>query len=180
MKPLIFPLLAITLLLSACADPGVVQVSPGTYQISRGSAAGAFANTAMLKANVIREANSFAEKQGKVAVPISINENRPSVGFPTCDVTFVVMSQREYERQKEAQAQDWTSLTPAQRAEYTLRSGEIDQRDRAVASEERQSANSAASASFRDSLNRSSYDRRTRALQEPVDVNLNGQIKISH
>lgn len=179
MKPSILPLLSIAILLCACANPGVVQVSPGTYQISRSSAAGAFANTAMLKANVIRDANSFAEKQSKVAVPISINENRPGVGFPTCEVTFAVMSLQEYERQKHALQRDWNSLTPAQRAEYTIRSGEIAQRDRAIASGERQSAHAAASASFNNSLSRSSYDQRTRALQEPVDVNVNGRIKIS-
>ena len=176
MKPLILPLLAVTLLLSGCANPGVVQISPDTFQISRSSAAGAFANTSMLKAKVIREANLFAQKQGKVAVPLSINENRPSVGFPSCDVTFAVMSQQEYERQKQTRQREWSALTPAQRAEYTLRSEEIAQRDRAVASGERQSANAAASASLGNALNRSSYDQRTRALQQPVDVNVRGNM----
>ena len=176
MKSSILTLVAAAFALAGCANPGVVQISPDTYQISRSSAAGAFANTSMLKAKVIREANQFAQKQGGVAVPLSINENRPPVGFPSCDVTFAVMSRQEYDRQKQTRQKEWSALTPAQRAEYALRSEEIAQRDRAAASTERQAAGARVSASLSDTLNRSSYDQRTRALQQPVDVNVRGNM----
>jgi len=59
------------LLLAGCANPKVVQISPGVYQLSRDDHGGIFGNEERLKANVIRDANKFAESQGKVAIPIS-------------------------------------------------------------------------------------------------------------
>lgn len=147
MKSLMPRLLPLALLLTGCANPGIVQISPDTYQLSRSSAAGAFANTSKLKASVISEANLFAQNQGKVAVPVSLNEKRPAVGFPSCDLTFTIMTQAEYERQKEARIKEWNSLTPAQRMEYTLRGQEMN-----------------------------SYDQRTRAMLQPVNVNVNGNV----
>lgn len=58
--------------LAGCAsNPGVVQVAPGTYMLSRIDRAGIFGNEAALKAKVINEANAFAKSKGKVAIPIS-------------------------------------------------------------------------------------------------------------
>lgn len=107
---------------------------------------------------------------------LAFSHDRPSVGFPSCDVTFTVMSQEEYAQQKEARRKEWLALTPAQRAEYTLRSEEIAQRDRAISSAEWQAANANASASFNNAMDRNSYDRRTRALQESVKVNVGGNV----
>ncbi len=75
--------------LVGCSNPGIVQTGPNAYLIARNSAAGAFANTAKLKAEVIREANDYAAKQGKVAEGISLKEVRPIVGgFPSCEYQF--------------------------------------------------------------------------------------------
>lgn len=61
-------------LLVACANPGIVKLSPDTYMLARTDRAGIFGNAAALKAEVIQEANSFAERMGKVAIPLSTHE----------------------------------------------------------------------------------------------------------
>ncbi len=60
--------------LSACANPGIVQLSPDTYILTREAHGGIFASAAALKADVIKDANLFAESQGKVAIPLSAKE----------------------------------------------------------------------------------------------------------
>ncbi|HLD13509.1 MAG TPA: SHOCT domain-containing protein [Burkholderiales bacterium] len=57
-----------------CANPGIVQISPDTYLLAREAHGGIFASAAALKADVIRDANAFAARQGKVAIPISAKE----------------------------------------------------------------------------------------------------------
>lgn len=81
--------------LSGCFSPEIVQIAPDTYMISKSSAAGAFANTSALKAEAIREANEFAEKQGKVAVGISAKELRPAQGFPSFEYQFKVLDKHD-------------------------------------------------------------------------------------
>jgi hypothetical protein len=70
-------------LISACANPGIVQISPNTYMISREDHAGIFGSLARMKANVIREANEYAARQGKVAIPINAKEK--PVGYRPAD-----------------------------------------------------------------------------------------------
>lgn len=67
-------LLVMLVALSACANPGVVQLSPDTYILSREDHAGIFGSASSLKAGVITDANAFAGNQGKVAIPISSHE----------------------------------------------------------------------------------------------------------
>ena len=74
--------------LAACSAPGVVQTGPNTYVVSRSSAAGAFTNMATLKAETVREANQFAVSQGKQAEGISLEEERPTTGFPNVEYQF--------------------------------------------------------------------------------------------
>jgi hypothetical protein len=64
---------------SGCANPDIVKVSGNTYILSREDHAGMFGSAPRLKAGVIRDANAFAEKQGKVAVPISAKEHQMGV-----------------------------------------------------------------------------------------------------
>lgn len=61
--------------LAGCANPQVVQISPGVYQLGRADHGGIFGNRDALKAGVIRDADAFAEKQGKVAVPVCAREH---------------------------------------------------------------------------------------------------------
>lgn len=58
-------------LLAGCANPGIVKVSDNTYILSKEDHAGMFGNAAKLQADVISQANAFAESQGKVAVGVS-------------------------------------------------------------------------------------------------------------
>ncbi|MBK6006872.1 SHOCT domain-containing protein [Ramlibacter ginsenosidimutans] len=75
---------ALCLALVGCAaNPPVTSLSPDTYMITRIDKGGIFGNAAAMKADVIGEANEFAAKQGKVAVPLVIHET-PLRGCPAC------------------------------------------------------------------------------------------------
>jgi hypothetical protein len=67
--------LGMILLCFGCQNPGIVQLSPNTYMLSRDDHAGVFGNFGALKAGVIRDADAFAESKGKVAVPITSKEH---------------------------------------------------------------------------------------------------------
>ena len=76
MSPIKIALIAFSVLsLSGCANPTVVQISPGVYELSRADHGGIFGNKNALKSGVIGDANAFAEKQGMVAIPISAREH---------------------------------------------------------------------------------------------------------
>jgi len=62
-------------LLAGCANPSVVQLSPGVYELSRADHGGIFGNEEALKSGVISDANAFAESQGKVAIPVAAKEH---------------------------------------------------------------------------------------------------------
>jgi len=89
----VFAVLAILWItqINGCASPAIVQISPDTYMLTRSSAAGMFANMSKLKAGVIQEANEFAARQGKVAIPISQQQRRPEHGFPSFEYQFRVV-----------------------------------------------------------------------------------------
>ncbi len=64
-----------TVLLVGCAsNPAPVQLSPGTYLISREDKGGIFGNPSALKAAVVSDANTFASSKGMVAIPITTHE----------------------------------------------------------------------------------------------------------
>lgn len=76
--------------LTGCvSNPGIVQTAPGVYFISREDKGGIFGNAAAMKADVIREANEFAAKQGKVAIALSTHETPMyPLHFATFDYQF--------------------------------------------------------------------------------------------
>ncbi len=76
-RRLLFLLGAISLVfvVSGCANRGIVKLSPDTYMLARSDRGGIFGNASAMKADVIREANEFAESQGKIAIPISLEES---------------------------------------------------------------------------------------------------------
>lgn len=80
------------LLLAACSSSGVMQLSANTYMISRTSGAGAFASKGSIQAKVMKEANAFAAKKGKVAVARTMEWDRPSQGFPTFTYQFILVN----------------------------------------------------------------------------------------
>jgi Short C-terminal domain len=109
---------ALCLALVGCAaNPPVTNLSPDTYMITRIDKGGIFGNAAAMKADVVREANEFASKQGKVAVPLFVQET-PLRPCPACwasiEYQFRVVAPNDSEVRR-------TSLTPiAPRAEMII------------------------------------------------------------
>jgi PEGA domain len=90
-------------LLGCASVPGPVQISPDTFLISREDHRGIFGSLASLKAEVIREANEFAAKQGKIAVPISSHEKPLGNGpaqWASFDYQFRVVDKNDPEAQR--------------------------------------------------------------------------------
>lgn len=75
-----FAYILLAALLVGCSNPGVIKLSQNTYMISKQDHAGIFGNPASFKADIIQEAHDFAEKQGKVAVPLSSKETPAAPG----------------------------------------------------------------------------------------------------
>ena len=89
-----FLFVAAALLVGGCQNPEVVQMSPGVYQLARADHGGIFGNKDALKSGVIRDANAFAEKEGKVAVPVSAKEHPVGIlgDWASYEYTFKVVS----------------------------------------------------------------------------------------
>jgi hypothetical protein len=83
-------MLLLFIVVTGCvANPGVVEMSPGTYMLSRQDKAGIFGNASAMHAAVIEEANKFAASKGKVAIPITTHETPLWPGhFATFDYQF--------------------------------------------------------------------------------------------
>ncbi len=77
-------LLMSLLALTSCQSTGPVQTAPGSYVISRTSAAGASSNMAKVQAAVIAEADEFARRQGGAAIQTAMELSRPPVGRRDC------------------------------------------------------------------------------------------------
>jgi hypothetical protein len=75
MKAKIILFFGLAALLCGCANPGIVQISPNTYLLSREDHGGIFGSASALKAGVFHDATVFAEKQGKAEIPISAREH---------------------------------------------------------------------------------------------------------
>ncbi len=93
--------------LAGCAsNPGIVNISPDTYMITRIDKAGIFGNAAAMKAKVFEEASAFASSQGKASIPISVNEIPVAPGrFASIEYQFRVVASDDPEYSR-------VSLTP--------------------------------------------------------------------
>jgi hypothetical protein len=81
--------LSVVVALVGCASPAPSMIAPGVYMISRTSAAGSvMVNMAQLKADTIDAANKFAESRGKIAIAVSMRDERPIPGFPLVEYQF--------------------------------------------------------------------------------------------
>jgi hypothetical protein len=93
--------LCVGLMLAGCAaNPGVTELGPDTFMLSRIDKGGIFGNASAMKADVIREANQFASQRGKVVVPLTVNETplRPCPGcFASIDYQFRVVDKNDPE-----------------------------------------------------------------------------------
>jgi hypothetical protein len=87
--------------LAGCANPGVVQLSPDTYLLSRTDKGGVFGNASAMKADVIREANDFAAAKGKVAIPLYLHETPLAPGrFASVEYQFRVVDKSDPEARR--------------------------------------------------------------------------------
>lgn len=91
--------------LSACVtsanltNPGIVEVAPDQYLLTRLDVGGALGDAAALKAQMIAEANAFADSKGKRAVPVPFDE---LPGFPSCNPQVVEYNFRLVDPQQAA------------------------------------------------------------------------------
>jgi len=98
---LLLAFLTVMAVLMGCANPGIVKLSQDTYMLSRTDKGGVFGNTSAMKADVIREANEFAASQGKIAIPISLNESPMYIGhFASVDYQFRVVDESDPEARR--------------------------------------------------------------------------------
>lgn len=82
-------LLLICAMAGCAANPGIVEMSPGTYILSREDKGGIFGNPSAMHAAVIEEANKFAASKGMVVIPITTHETGLYPGhFATFDYQF--------------------------------------------------------------------------------------------
>lgn len=69
--------------------------------LSRTDKGGVFGNASAMKADVIREANEFAASQGKIAIPISLNDSPMYIGhFASVDYQFRVVDPSDPEARR--------------------------------------------------------------------------------
>jgi hypothetical protein len=113
--PSILSALAAALCLSGCKSPGIVQISPDTYMITKEDHRGIFGagSRAKLKTETIREANAFAESKGKIAIPISVKDHPMGVmgDWASVEYQFKVVDKNDPEARR-------TSLVP--RADFVI------------------------------------------------------------
>ena len=89
---LLLCVICLAVAVTGCANPGIVKLSPDTYMLARTDKGGVFGNASAMKADVIREANEFAASQGKIAIPISLNESPMYIGhFASVEYQFRVV-----------------------------------------------------------------------------------------
>lgn len=75
-------------LVSLAGEPEVIQLSPDTYMITKADHGGIFGGgIPKLKTTVIKQANEFAARQGKIAIPLATSE-RPMGNGPAQWATF--------------------------------------------------------------------------------------------
>ncbi len=81
----------LALVLSACATPatGIVELSADSYRLTRVDGVGRYPDAAAMKAALVEEANAFARRQGKVAVPMASREEAMRAGhLMTAELEF--------------------------------------------------------------------------------------------
>lgn len=90
---------------AGCSSPGIVQLSPDTYMITKEDHAGIFAfNRGKLKTKTIREADAFAESKGKVAIPVALKEHPVGVlgDWASVEYQFRVVNKDDPEAKRTA------------------------------------------------------------------------------
>lgn len=79
-----------------CASSGAIPMGNDTYMISQTSAGGMFTSMSSLKADVMTQANTFADSKGKVAVPIAAKESPAYPGrMPSFEYQFRLVDKND-------------------------------------------------------------------------------------
>jgi len=93
--------ISLVTIVTGCSNPKIVKVAPDTYLLSRADHAGVFGNPSAMKVDVIREANEFAENQGKIVIPVYLNETPGwPTHFATCDYQFRLVDKSDPDAQR--------------------------------------------------------------------------------
>jgi len=130
-RPLVFLLGAISLaaVVTGCANPVMVKISPDTYLLSCTDEGGIFGKGASaMKADVISRANELAVSQGKIAIPVYLHETPMYPGhFATIDYQFRVVDENETRQKMESwvghQESDLASIWGAPTSAIDTRDG---------------------------------------------------------
>jgi hypothetical protein len=81
--------LVFALLVGCTSAPQIVKQSDNTYSMTRTDRGGSFDDVGATKTSMMREANDFAAKQGKVASTVSMKDTPAAVqGFTVIDYQF--------------------------------------------------------------------------------------------
>jgi hypothetical protein len=81
-------MLFLSIFMAGCAtNPGIVKLGSDTYTLYKVDHAGIFGNANMLRNDVINDANTFAESQGKIAIPVAAKSHGMS-GLPADFASF--------------------------------------------------------------------------------------------
>jgi len=89
-------LILATVLAGCVSNPGIVKTSDGSYILTRTDQGGSLSDVGATRTDMKREANDFATRQGKVAVPISMKETPMSVqGFTALEYRFQIMDKSD-------------------------------------------------------------------------------------
>lgn len=103
MKKILAIALAVSALTGCASNPSIVQMSPDTYLLAKSDKAGIFGNSASFKTDVIREANAFAQAQGKIAIPLNLSESPLGAGrFASIEYQFRVVDKNDTEARRTA------------------------------------------------------------------------------
>lgn len=83
-------------LLGGCASSGPIPMGNEAYMISQTSAGGIFRSMSSLKAEVMKQANAFAESKGKVAIPLASKESPAYPGhMPSFEYQFRLVDKND-------------------------------------------------------------------------------------
>lgn len=89
-------IVAVLLLALAGCSYGIIKITPDTYMVSK-TGASIFSKIGVLKSDVFRQANEFAASQGKVMIPLAVDEKPciPGVRHPSVELLFRVADEAD-------------------------------------------------------------------------------------
>lgn len=91
-----FTSLIFVVVVSACATSEIIPIGTDSYMIAQTSAGGVFKAMSSLKSEVILRANQFAERKGKVAIPIAAKESPAYPGhMPSYEYQFRLVEKND-------------------------------------------------------------------------------------